>query len=257
MKFSAFIKDNLDEIVKDWEEFGRTLPAGKSMSELALRDHCGEILLTIARDMESGQTAVEQSTKSKNIAGSAASDNSAAEAHGTLRLRAGFDLVQVVGEFRALRASVLSLWHRSGSQNAVPDGWLVLHTSGDLSTEADGEKLQQALSNLLNNAVQHGDRRAPITVSADGERDSIVLKVSNFGAPIPSQALQVIFEPLVQVPSPVNEPDVRSKTSMGLGLFIVREIVQGHDGTIQIESSADAGTVFTIRLPRSLAGQAT
>ena len=92
-------------------------------------------------------------------------------------------------------------------------------------------------------------------MSVAGENDAIYLKVANRGTSIPPEALRVIFEPLVQIPSPVNEPDERSKTSMGLGLFIVREIVNGHDGKIDVESSPERGTIFTMRLPRSPSGR--
>jgi len=77
--------------------------------------------------------------------------------------------------------------------------------------------MQQALSNLLSNAVQHGDRRSPVVLSAAGEPDAVVLKVSNAGDPIPADALQVIFEPLVQAPSASSQAHERSKTSLGLG----------------------------------------
>jgi len=59
-----------------------------------------------------------------------------------------------------------------------------------------------------------------------------------------------IFEPLVRAPGASAQSQDRSKTSLGLGLFIVREIVLGHGGTIDVQSSADTGTVFTLRLPR-------
>jgi signal transduction histidine kinase len=83
--------------------------------------------------------------------------------------------------------------------------------SGDLTLQADAARMQQALSNLLSNAVQ----------------------------------------PLVQAPNASAETHERSKTSPGLGLFIVREIVPAHGGAIWVESSAASGTVFTIRLPRA------
>ena len=85
---------------------------------------------------------------------------------------------------------------------------------------------------------------------AEGEVDAVVLTVANAGAPIPANALHSIFEPLVQAPSVDAQAHERSKTSLGLGLFIVREIVLGHGGAIAVESSAERGTVFTIRLPR-------
>jgi signal transduction histidine kinase len=103
---------------------------------------------------------------------------------------------------------------------------------------------------LLNNAVQHGARHAPIFFRAIGDDLAIILKVSNAGKPITASALQVIFEPLVQAPNAPDEPHERSKTSLGLGLFIVREIVRGHGGDVTVQSSTEAGTVFTMTLPR-------
>ena len=111
--------------------------------------------------------------------------------------------------------------------------------------------MQQVLANLLNNAVQHGNQTAPVLLSADGKKEVVILKITNAGNPIPTDALSAIFEPLVQAPSASADPHQRSKTSLGLGLFIAREIVLGHEGTITAKSSAESGTVFTIRLPRA------
>ena len=61
--------------------------------------------------------------------------------------------------------------------------------------------MRQVLSNLLNNAAQHGDLGTQVLLSADGEDESIVLMIRNFGSVIPPGALQMIFEPLVQVPA--------------------------------------------------------
>ena len=124
------------------------------------------------------------------------------------------------------------------------------HLSGDLQIGVDVSRLQQVLSNLLNNAVQHGGEGTPVRLSADGEADAIVLTITNSGNPIPPDALKSIFEPLVQVPTSTSDPGRRSKTSLGLGLFIVREIVLGHHGTIDVQSSAETGTAFKLRLPR-------
>jgi signal transduction histidine kinase len=132
-----------------------------------------------------------------------------------------------------------------------PAQQFVQRVSGDLNLQADAARMQQALSNLLSNAVQHGNRTSPVTLTADGEVDAVVLKVCNSGDPIPSDALQAIFEPLVRAPNATSAAHERSKTSLGLGLFIVREIVLAHGGTITVESSIADGTVFTIRLPRA------
>jgi hypothetical protein len=133
-----------------------------------------------------------------------------------------------------------------------PERKFVQTLSGDLNLQADAARLRQALSNLLANAVQHGDGSAPITLSAAGESDAVVVKVGNAGEPISADALPAIFEPLVRVPNAAAQAQDRSRTSLGLGLFIVREIVLGHGGTIEVHSSAKDGTVFTLRLPREI-----
>lgn len=74
------------------------------------------------------------------------------------------------------------------------------------------------------------------------------------GTPIPAAALQVIFNPLVRVPNASRAGDARS-TSLGLGVFIARSIVQGHGGTLEVESSEASGTVFTARLPMCAGGR--
>jgi signal transduction histidine kinase len=136
---------------------------------------------------------------------------------------------------------------------AHPERTFRLQTSGELEGRFDGERLQQVLSNLLSNAVQHGAGSQPITLSAHGESDRITVKVKNYGRRIPPDQLQVIFNPLVQIPAPADENSSPS-TSLGLGLYIAREIVTMHGGTIVAESSEKDGTVFSARLPRVPAG---
>ena len=375
MKLSHFIKAQIDAIVADWVAFAGTLPAGKSMTRLALRDHSREILLTLAAEMERPQSDQERTEQAEDIGAAAQPAGTPAAEHGALRQMAGFDLVQLFAEFRALRASVMLSWKRSDEASAThasldqimlfnegmdkalaesvqryssevaasrdmflavlghdlrgplsginmstlllakpdlddatrhraaarikrastemgglitdlleytrtrlgagmpmeladcdlgavcedaleairtgfPEQQFVQTLSGDLNLQADAPRLHQALSNLLANAVQHGDRSAPITLSAAGEADAVVLTVGNAGEPIAADALLVIFEPLVRAPSTAAQSHDRSKTSLGLGLFIVREIALGHGGTIEVQSTAQTGTVFKLRLPR-------
>jgi signal transduction histidine kinase len=132
---------------------------------------------------------------------------------------------------------------------AHPDHVFRFEMSGDLSGAFDSARLQQVFSNLLNNAVQHGAKGLPVIFEAHGEPDAVSVRVKNYGSPIEVDTLQVIFNPLVQVPSPASAGDRRS-TSLGLGLFIARTIVAGHGGTLEVESSERGGTVFTARLPR-------
>ena len=120
---------------------------------------------------------------------------------------------------------------------------------GELVADFDHARIHQVLINLLNNAVQHGDAGSPIVLAVTSEGDSVRLVVRNQGVPIPPEALQVIFNPLVQVANSKSEPHERPSTSLGLGLYIAREIVLAHGGTIKVSSTAEAGTAFTIRVP--------
>ena len=131
-----------------------------------------------------------------------------------------------------------------------PERTFRLEISGNLEGRFDAERFQQVLSNLLNNAVRHGERSQPITLSALGDTEKVTVRVKNHGRPIPADQLQVIFNPLVQIPSGFVDEDSEPSTSLGLGLYIAREIVAMHGGTIEAESSARNGTVFSARLPR-------
>jgi signal transduction histidine kinase len=133
---------------------------------------------------------------------------------------------------------------------AHPERTFRFETAGELEGWFDGERLQQVLSNLLNNAVQHGATLEPITLRAYGEPEEITVQVRNQGRPIPAEQLQVIFDPLVQIPSIAASEEGDTSGSLGLGLYIARQIVTMHGGTMVAESS-ERGTVFSARLPRS------
>ena len=137
-------------------------------------------------------------------------------------------------------------------QAAHPQCVFDLEMEGDLRGQFDGARLGQVLSNLLNNAVQHGDVHLPVILMARGARDHVMIQVTNFGSPITANAMQVIFNPLVQVPVVGRSAADPMSTSLGLGLFIAREIVTGHGGTVGVSSSGTEGTIFTIRLPRRI-----
>ncbi|HEV7280744.1 MAG TPA: HAMP domain-containing sensor histidine kinase [Pirellulaceae bacterium] len=123
-----------------------------------------------------------------------------------------------------------------------------LNTPDDLTLEADASRLRQALSNLIGNAIQHGARSSPIAVNVRREDESVVLSVTNAGTAIPPEAFGTIFDPFIQGTS--GDETVRAQSSsVGLGLYIVREIVTAHRGEIDVESSTEGGTTFAIRLP--------
>jgi signal transduction histidine kinase/CRP-like cAMP-binding protein len=131
-----------------------------------------------------------------------------------------------------------------------PDREFRLDVQGDPGGSFDVARLQQAIGNLLNNAVQHGAANSPVVLEVHGGPDDVHVRVINHGVPIPAEALQGIFDPLVQLPAAGRRPDAQSSMSLGLGLYIARGIVQGHGGTLEAESSAEEGTVFTARFPR-------
>ena len=383
MRLSRFITEHLEEILVEWEAFASSLLSpGQVMTSLALRDHATQVLRAIAEDIESNQSDLEQQYKSKGFAQIAEATRTAAQTHGALRHLAGFDLRQLAAEFRALRASVLRLWLKQGTNgdstafyqmtrfneaidqalaesisnysdevarsrdtflailghdlrsplsaiansglylsapgllpaggplNAArtvnrsaarmsgmikdlleytrarlgraipispeagsmeeicrvafheiravhPERSFKLETSGDLSGRFDADRFQQVLMNLLENAVRHGDRSQPITLSAHGDALQVTVRVQNHGRPIPEDQLQVIFNPLVQIPSALVNEDSGPSTSLGLGLYIAKEIVAMHGGTLDAESSNMSGTIFSAHLPRAQAAAAT
>jgi len=119
---------------------------------------------------------------------------------------------------------------------------------GPLAGDWDPVRIEQVFSNLLSNALKHGDPARPVEVTLRGEcSDVAVLEVTNFGAPIPPEMLGQLFEPFRR--GPTSEPGGRR--GLGLGLYIVRQIALAHGGSVEVESTTERGTRFTVRLPRN------
>lgn len=119
MRLGAFIKQNKEEIAKEWVEYAQeNIKAADKMSLKQIRDHVMEMLEAIAEDMDSPQSASEQETKSKGKKAFKATEDLAARDHGEQRVEEGFDIVQLSSEFRALRASVLRLWEKKNPQSS-------------------------------------------------------------------------------------------------------------------------------------------
>ena len=137
---------------------------------------------------------------------------------------------------------------------AHPDCEFDIRTDGSLDCNADGPRMQQVLSNLLNNAAQYSSDNQPVRLEARGSIDAVMITVGNFGSVIPAASLESIFHPLVQLDSDGQDRG-RPETSIGLGLFIAREITLAHGGSIDVASSPESGTVFTVRLPKLLTAQ--
>ena len=125
-----------------------------------------------------------------------------------------------------------------------PESVLRLEMRGSIIGVWDSDRLAQVISNLLGNAIQHGEG-TPITLTAHEEGDKVAVAVHNGGQPIPAAAIPYIFEPLSR--GGVDD----TAGSIGLGLFIVRAVVSAHGGDISVTSSSSAGTTFKVILPRS------
>jgi signal transduction histidine kinase len=127
-------------------------------------------------------------------------------------------------------------------QCANPEVAIDFATGGDLTGEWDSERLSQLLWNLVANAIQHGGAKQ-VGVRVENENDRVVIEVHNEGLPIPQDVMTNIFNPLGR--ERYSEPH---RAGLGLGLFICKEIVTAHGGTITATSAMDAGTTFAVRL---------
>jgi signal transduction histidine kinase len=370
MLLSEFILANLEEIVKEWAAFAGTILPEKHFDDAALRNDAAQMLTTIAREMETSQTALEQTAKSQGLAPRSIEDTWA-ETHSLARLGQGFNQVQVISEFRALRATVIRLWLNSspvldsaamyqlirfnegidqalcesavrfmkkieestdfavavlahdlrnplnammsGAQllsedtinqdglrmivreilesgrqmarlidnlldftrtrlgqslpvrrveidlapicrNTVveiavanPDRLLELDCPEHLVGRFDGTRMSQMISNLVANAIDHGDAKTPVTVKVSHDDHNITFQIHNEGPPIEESGLATIFD----TPRQKNEDKGGKELGhLGIGLFVVKKIIEAHSGTITVSSTAAAGTTVAASVPR-------
>ena len=372
---ATFILANMEDIMREWQKFAATVHSAKGMDRKALRNDAEWILTTIARDMQTAQSRSEQEAKSKDTRPPRKNAaETAAEAHGAQRFVSGFDLNEMVSEYRALRASVIRLWTanckpdelqlveeltrfnegidqalsesiryfagqldrsrelfmgilghdlrtpvhviqasaerllrahanaeqqqqlgmyvRDGAQQitlmladlldtvrtqlggslplaladtdiskvcrAVVEQFRVLHPQRqircDVAEELRGQwdeiRVHQLLTNLMRNAIQHGNVGSTITLTAKRENESAIVSVHNEGGPIPPELLVNIFEPLRRGDAQqVHQGQGPDSFSMGLGLYIAATIAQALQGSIAVASTLEHGTTFTTNLP--------
>ncbi|MGZ9271749.1 MAG: sensor histidine kinase [Candidatus Binatia bacterium] len=369
---SEFIKANLDEIIQEWVAFAATILPEKQFDDVQLRDDAAEMLMTIAREIETDQTTSQQTAKSQGLAPRSLQDTSA-ETHSLVRLGQGFNQVQVISEFRALRGTVIRLWLNSSPEidgpamyqlvrfnegidqavcesagrfmkkvnestdfavavlahdlrnplNAIMSVAQLLEAANNLINEDnrrmfgseilesgkqmarlinnlldftrtrlgqslpvrrveidlapvcrntvaeiaaaypdrtiqldcpkhllgcfDGTRISQMVSNLVANAIQHGDPRTPVIVKVSLGGQNIIFQIHNEGTPIEASALATIFE------TPIGQRDKGARGNdfghLGIGLFVVKKIIEAHSGTITVSSTAAAGTTFVASLP--------
>lgn len=133
-------------------------------------------------------------------------------------------------------------------RTAHPERLIALEAPPSLMGNFDVDRIAQMLSNLLANALKYGSADQPVTVRLSSSTEGTSIEVNNQGPLIPADKLATIFEPLVRLAS-AQDP-VSECTSLGIGLFVAREIAEAHSGEISVSSTPAQGTTFVVALPR-------
>lgn len=120
---------------------------------------------------------------------------------------------------------------------------------GDVAGTWDSDRIVEALSNIVGNAIQHANAGTAVTLEARDEQKDVVVTVTNEGPPIPPSILPYIFEPFRGAEAQDEMPPARESRHLGLGLYIASQIARSHGGGIDAESS-NGRTTFSMRLPR-------
>jgi signal transduction histidine kinase len=131
---------------------------------------------------------------------------------------------------------------------AYPDRTIQLDCPERLPGRFDGTRISQMVSNLVANAIQHGDAKTPVSVKVSDVNGNITFQIHNQGPPLDESALPTIFD------APRRKENENKGGNafghLGIGLFVVKKIIEAHSGTITVKSSAAAGTTFVATLPR-------
>jgi two-component system, sensor histidine kinase and response regulator len=154
------------------------------------------------------------------------------------RLGGGIAIEPTRMDFAALVQRVV-VEHRGSHPERAVD----VQAAAALHGNWDERRLEQVVSNLVDNAERHGASEGPITVRLNGTLDEVTLAVHNAGV-IRADVLPVLFDPFR------SGREQRSRDGLGLGLFIVHQIVEAHGGRIEVQSTEAAGTTIVVRLPR-------
>ena len=222
MRLAEFILRNMEAIVAEWERFAATLvPAASGLDSLALRDDAQPILEAIAKDLQSPQTREAQSEKSKGRSPSVAgAPETAAQTHAVLRARGGFDIIQLVAEYRALRASVLRLWIDSiALEESTMDDMIRFNEAIDQAiAESVGHfhTTVQRYRNLLLGMLGH-DMRTPLNAIV---MTASYLAALHAGATI-SEAAATLIRSGASMQALLDDLTDFNRTNLGLGLKVL------------------------------------
>ncbi|MBX3211458.1 MAG: hybrid sensor histidine kinase/response regulator [Labilithrix sp.] len=156
------------------------------------------------------------------------------------RLAGGIPIAPAAADLvKVARRSIAEL------EAATPALSITLVEQGSATGEWDADRLYQVTSNLLANAARHGATGRPITVKLAGTDDAVTLSVHNEGV-IADDVREHLFDPFRSSARTTRARD----EGLGLGLYIVQQIVLAHGGTLEVDSDEETGTTFRVSLPR-------
>lgn len=235
------------------ESVGRYTRQTRSATELFIgilghdiRNPLGTILMSSEVLVRSGQLTREAATPIQNAA---------ARIRGIIEQVVDFTRAQTDGVMPIVRVpgNLATDIFRVVQETQVrhPTRTLRLESSGDFDGSWDSGRIGQLVSNLLGNAILYGARDSDVTVKMGTGEDRVWFSVHNLGPGIPPDDRHRIFQPLERGVQNQYGAERREATGLGLGLYICREIVHAHGGRLTLESSDEAGTTFTVELPRS------
>ncbi len=222
MRLADFIMRDMESILAKWEAFAATcLPAAASMASLELRDHAQQILEAIATDLSTPQSREEQAAKSMGLAvPSFTAQETAAQTHAVLRQKYGYDINQLASEYRALRASVLSLWMDACPPDAAHSQDVIRFNEAIDQALAESinhfsAQLDQA-RNLLLGMLSH-DMRSPLQAV---QMTAVHLKQLNAGADVSAAAARLIRSG-ASLQGLLDDLVDFNRTNLGLGISVV------------------------------------
>ena len=158
------------------------------------------------------------------------------------RIEAGQGL-QIERQPGSLRDVVLTA---ANDLNAIYGDRIVAHTKTPVHGLWSKSSIRRVIENLVNNAIKYGDPTSPVTVTLTENAKQAILSVHNYGNPISAEDQSTLFQQYRRSDSAISN----RKKGWGLGLTLVRGLVQAHHGEITVSSSIDKGTLFTVILPK-------
>lgn len=159
-----------------------------------------------------------------------------------IRLAGGLQIESVHMDLRATVESVVQ------ELRAAHPARVIELDGGALWGRWDRERLQQVFFNLIGNAVLHGETNTPVDIALRESQHGAQILVHNLGAPIPLALQRVLFNPFRRG---ARDSRTAQTAGLGLGLYISRELILAHEGTLDFQSDLASGTTFRVTLPRT------